>query len=194
MKKEKKENFLVRNYRDSWRFFVKTKKHILFAAILFFLFAIIGFVFPIFFQEEIANFVKLLSAKAASLSWLGLIWFILLNNVRASILALVLGVLVGIFPVIMLITNGYVLGFVARHSVNHGGIFVLWKILPHGVFELPAIIMSAGIGIYLGTILFRKDRKFRKDFVDAIRFFIFVVVPLLIVAGIIEGTLIYLLR
>ena len=91
------------------------------------------------------------------------------------------------------IFNGYLVGFVARMSVDAGGIGVLWKLFPHGIFELPAVIMSIGIGMKMGIDIFRKDKKqIARNFKEALRFLIFVVLPLLIIAGIIEGILIFL--
>jgi stage II sporulation protein M len=135
-----------------------------------------------------------ISDRVSSFGPLELIGYIILNNARASFLAIALGFLAGIFPVLVVITNGYLLGFVARYTVNQQGALVLWKLLPHGVFELPAVIMSAGVGIYLGMNLVSGKKNLGKDFIDSIRFFIFIVIPLLIIAGIIEGTLIHLLK
>ena len=55
-----------------------------------------------------------------------------------------------------------------------------------------AIFFSIGIGLKIGTDIFRKDamKKLRYNFREGLRFFVFVVLPLLVVAGIIEGLLI----
>ena len=103
-----------------------------------------------------------------------------------------LGVLFGIFPVAAAVTNGYLIGFVSRYAVEEYGIFVLWRLLPHGIFELPAIIISIGIGLKLGLDFLLKDKRkqFKKDFKEAMRFFLFSIIPLLVVAAIIEGILV----
>ena len=76
----------------------------------------------------------------------------------------------------------------------------MWKILPHGVFELPAIIFSIGIGLKLGWSVVGGRWSARKGkgsvgyvFLEGVRFFVFVVFPLLVVAAIIEGLLIGLM-
>jgi len=60
---------------------------------------------------------------------------------------------------------------------------------------LPAIILSIGIGFKIGADLFKKDVKgmLKHNFKEGLRFFVFVIFPLLLVAGIIEGLLISLL-
>jgi stage II sporulation protein M len=106
-------------------------------------------------------------------------------------LALIFGIVFGLFPLGTAIVNGYVAGFVANMSVAKKGIFVLWRLFPHGIFELPAVLISIGLGMRLGTILFRKA-SFKEEIIESARFFILIIVPLLIVAAVIEGILIFL--
>jgi stage II sporulation protein M len=109
-------------------------------------------------------------------------------------LGLILGIFFGIFPLLIAMFNGYVLGFVANESVKANGVLILWKLFPHGIFELPAVFISLGLGIVLASKLFKKKGKLAKDFIEIIRIFLFVVVPLLVIAAIIEGTLIFLIH
>ena len=97
---------------------------------------------------------------------------------------------------IVAVINGYLLGFVASIAVNSNGIGSLWRILPYGIFELPAVFISLGLGLKFGTFLRQKNKgKYFKDyFWNCIRIFILIVIPLLIIAGIIEGTLIHFLK
>jgi uncharacterized membrane protein SpoIIM required for sporulation len=59
---------------------------------------------------------------------------------------------------------------------------------------LPAIILSIGIGFKIGADMFKGDVKkgLGYNFREGLRFFVFVVLPLLFVAAIIEGLLIWL--
>jgi len=172
--------------------------------------------------------------KTEGLNALELTAFIFTNNTLSGLLALAFGIFFGVFPIFTIILNGYVVGFVANHAVANGGGFILWRLLPHGIFEIPAIMISAGFGLKIGFSLlydFVKERKnisknvsyflilillifsvfsfipifimslinnnLRKKFLDnffrSVRAFVFVVIPLLIIASIIEGSLIYLL-
>ena len=195
MKKKKKNNFLKYNYSKCFEFFKTSKPYILFATILFFIIAILGFIFPVFFREEIFSIMKEMTGLLAGKNTMELIFAIFLNNLKASFMSMILGIGVAVFPVATAVVNGYILGFVAREVVNTEGLFVLWQLLPHGVFEIPAILLSIGIGIRIGTDLFKKNakRETKNNIIEGLRFFAFVVFPLLLIAGIIEGILITLL-
>ena len=92
------------------------------------------------------------------------------------------------------ILNGYLVGFVASMAVGSGGVIVLWRILPHGIFELPAVFISLGLGLKFGTFIFQKKilESFRRFLWNSLRVFLLIVLPLLIIAAIIEGCLIFI--
>jgi stage II sporulation protein M len=79
-----------------------------------------------------------------------LISFIFLNNLQSSFFGMVFGIALGIFSMITSVLNGYLLGFVSSKAVYEGGILVLWRLFPHGIFELPALFLSTGLGLKLG--------------------------------------------
>ena len=192
-KSRKKQNFFVYNYSKCWKFLNEARWHITFSLAIFMLFFLIGFTLPIFFREEIINFMKEMVRTLEGKNTIEIISYIFFNNLKAAFFALVLGVGIGFFPLLTTVVNGYVLGFASRFVATEEGIAVLWRLLPHGIFELPAISLAIGIGIKMGFDLFeKKNRKKRliENFREGLRFFVFVIIPLLIVAAIIEGTLI----
>ena len=191
----KRENFFVRNYKLCWKFLNESKWHVVFALGFFMLTFLIGFAFPIFFADEIIAFVNELIVSLEGMSVVELIGFIFWNNLKASFFAIILGITLGILPLVMLVTNGYLLGFVSREAVAQNGLFVMWRLLPHGIFELPAVILSIGIGLKIGAGMLGKDvkKKLKYNFKEGLRFFVFVILPLLLIAGIIEGVLIGLM-
>lgn len=191
-----KSGFLSRNYKKCWSFLKSSKNYIYFSILIFIFFTLIGFILPIFFQEEIISLVNNLSRQIEGLNLIQLIGFIFFNNLKTSFLAIALGIFLGIFPFAISIVNGYLLGFVARNSVDKAGVFVLWRVLPHGIFELPAVIMSIGIGMKLGIGLFKikNTKEYKKEIIEALRFFAFVIFPLLLIAAIIEGLLIFYMK
>ncbi|MFH1238213.1 MAG: stage II sporulation protein M [archaeon] len=185
-----RKKFLVKNYLKCWEFLKECHWYIVFALGFFSLLFIIGFTFPIFFREEIFSFIAEMSKVIEGKNVFELVRFIFLNNLKASFLAIALGIGFGIIPLTIGIVNGYLLGFVARLAVARGGILIMWKLFPHGIFELPAILFSIGIGLKIGIDLFRKDNNLKHNFREGLRFFILVIIPLLLIAGIIEGILI----
>jgi len=199
------EKFFAENYLKCWKFAVECRWFFVFAFGFFSLMFLIGFAFPVFFRAEIFEFIATLMLEIEGKSTLGLIGFIFLNNLQATFMAMMLGVFFGIFPLLTCAVNGYLLGFVAREAVVSDGVFVMWNLLPHGVFELPAVIFSIGVGLRLGVkvgiLVFRgsgvvgkKGKKVQYVFREGLRFFLFVVFPLLVVAGIIEGILVGLVN
>lgn len=190
---QKKKFSLKREYLQSWDYIKDSKNFIFIIISIFFAFALIGFFIPTpsYISEQILNFIKELVSQTAGMSQIQLISFILFNNIKSSFFGLIFGVLLGIFPIFVSLFNGYVLGFVANSSVRTNGVLVLWKLFPHGIFELPAVFISLGLGMKLGILLINREKNiFKENFIKTLKVFLLVVVPLLIIAAIIEGTLI----
>ena len=198
MKRRKnKEKFFRNNYIQSWNY-IKESKNFIYAVIIFFiLFSLIGFFVPApeGITAKILEFIEELLRKTEGMSQGELISFIFFNNLQGSLFGMIFGVLLGIFPLISVIANGYLLGFVASRSVQTEGVLILWRLFPHGIFEIPALFISLGLGLKLGTFIFqrKKIKSLKEYFWDSLRVFVFIVIPLLIVAAIIEGSLIFYL-
>ena len=108
-------------------------------------------------------------------------------------MVLLLGVVGGILPVCFLLLNGYAIGLVLYITIQSKGIAsFLLAIVPHGIFELPAVLLGASIGIFLGARatkrLFGKfETTLKSDLRRAIRFYCGVILPLLLVAAFVEA-------
>lgn len=201
MEKKKQKNigeFFRRNYCESWKF-LKESRNFIYAIIgIFLLFSIFGFVFTP--SEEITNqivkFIQEILEKTKDMSQGELTKFIFFNNAQTSFFGMMLGVFLGFFPIILAVLNGYIIGFISSMSVDAEGIFSLWRLLPHGIFELPAVFISLGLGLKIGSFVLQKNKmkSLKKYFLNSFRVFIFVVIPLLIIAAIIEGALIALVK
>jgi stage II sporulation protein M len=194
--KKKKRFIFLEEFKQSFAYVKESKKFIYAIAGIFFLFVLIGYFIPApqEIYSKIMEMIKQIMEQTKGMNQLELIKFIILNNSRSTFFGILLGTALGIFPLIISIANGYVLGFVALLSVNEGGILTLWKIFPHGIFELPAVFISLGLGLKLGTFIFHADKAkfFKEHFIKSLKVFFLIVIPLLIIAGIIEGTLIAL--
>jgi uncharacterized membrane protein SpoIIM required for sporulation len=76
------------------------------------------------------------------------------HNTRVSIFTLALGVTWGVGTVLMLFYNGVILGAVAVDYLVAGqGKFLAGWLLPHGSFEIPAILIAGQAGLVLGGAL-----------------------------------------
>jgi uncharacterized membrane protein SpoIIM required for sporulation len=82
------------------------------------------------------------------------------NNTQVSILALALGVTWGIGTLILLFYNGVILGAVLFDYVRAGqSVFLMGWLLPHGVVEIPAILIAGQAGLLLGQALIGWNSK-----------------------------------
>jgi len=193
--KNKKGKFFRRNYGESWKYIKDSRNFIYSVIIVFLFFFFIGFFIqaPAILDEKILEFIKELLIKTEGMSMSELISFIFFNNLQNSFMGMLFGIIFGVFPILTSLANGYLLGFVAEKTVEEEGIFTLWRIFPHGIFELPALFISLGLGLKLGTFIFKKN-KFKTlsiYLLKSIKVFFFIVIPLLIIAAIIEGSLIF---
>ena len=197
-KKTRRKSFFTENYRESLNYIRDSRNFIYSVIIIFLFFSLIGFFIPAppLLEEKILEFIEELLRKTEGMSQGELIRFIFLNNIQSSFTGMLFGIILGVFPLIATLTNGYVLGFVAAKSAENGGIFVLWRILPHGIFELPALFISLGLGVKLGTFIFKKNKfeTLTTYMIKSIKVFFFIIIPLLIIAAIIEGSLIFVLK
>ena len=181
-----------RPLKKSWDFVKKSKNFIYLSLAIFIVSALIGFFVPIpeALQAQLMEMIKKLMETADGKNWFELIVFIFFNNSFSALNPIVFGIFLGIFPLLTTFMNGYFVGFVSNLAISEAGILSLWRLLPHGIFELPAIFISFGIGIRTGFSLFYEKESVKINFLESLRTFILIVIPLLIVAAIIEGTLI----
>lgn len=188
---------LREEYKQSWGYIKESKRFIYFAIFIFLIFLLIGFFVPApkFLSRYIIEYLKILLEQTKGFSNFDWIRFIFLNNLQSSFFGMVFGMVFGIYSLFGAIANGYLLGFVGSISVAENGFSVLWKILPHGIFELPAIFLSLGLGLKLGSFIYQRKKKesFKNFFFNSLRVFFYIIIPLLIVAAIIEGTLVSLI-
>lgn len=179
---------------NSLKYIKSQRKYVYLIIVLFFLSSVIGFIYSSQFSS-LDKFIEDIAKSTSGLDYLQLIWFIFRNNVTSAVSSLFLGVFFGIFPIINAIFNGSILGYVYSKAVSVAGYGVAWRLLPHGIFELPAIFISLGLGLHLGTSLFKFDKlkTLKVRFNESLKVFLVIVVPLLALASIIESSLIYLL-
>jgi stage II sporulation protein M len=202
-----KKNNLKNIYKNIWIYLKESSLFIYSVIILFIIFTLIGFffqgqidslfrtLFGINFNDSIFEYLKEKVLETQGMDQFELILYIFFNNLWSSFFGMILGIFAGVFSIIATIVNAYLIGFVSYKSVEVAGFPSLWRLFPHGFFELPAIFISLGLGLRLGVIIFQKERRklLRENLWNSLQVFIFVVIPLLIIAAIIEGTLIALI-
>jgi uncharacterized membrane protein SpoIIM required for sporulation len=119
---------------------------------------------------------------------------ILTNNLSVSFATFALGITAGVGTIWMLVLNGLMIGAVGAATWRAGMALQLWSfVAPHGVLELPAIFIAGGAGLELARgllfpgLLKRGDSLARAG--KRAASLVLGIVPLLIIAGAIEGFL-----
>lgn len=170
------------------------KPLILLSILVFFISAIMGYVFTStnpetadFSLQELESLVELIEG----LSPLQIMFFIFLNNSIKSLFAILLGVFLGVIPLIFLAYNGFILGVVAYvFSSDKSFIFILAAILPHGIIELPMIFLSVAIGMRVGIDSFDflrgRPSNVKAELSRGLSVFFRFVVPMLLIAAVVE--------
>ncbi len=142
--------------------------------------------------QEIVEKLKELFASGEEMTQFQIFLFILENNVTKLLLVLLLGIFAGIIPLFASFANGMILGlFGCLISESLSWKFFLVGILPHGVIEIPVLILATAIGMRIGKValwrLFGGKVGIKKELAKALKFYIIVLVPLLILAAAIEA-------
>ena len=119
---------------------------------------------------------------------------IMTNNLSVAFTTFALGITAGLGTAYMLIFNGLLLGVIGAACWLAEMSLPLWSfVAPHGVLELPAIFIAGGAGLMIARGLLFPGVLTRRDSLvaagaTAVRLLLGVI-PMLVVAGVIEGFL-----
>ncbi|HHY13835.1 MAG TPA: stage II sporulation protein M [Thermoanaerobacterales bacterium] len=188
--------------------FIRYRKYIIVTIIIFIISTIYGalrvgsispeealsineeFLQPIFTENPFNDFI----AKYFGSS---IFWLILLRNISATAIVLYGSLIsVGIIGIFAIISNGQLIGLALNVLTTASKLplykIVLAGILPHGFIELPAFFLACSLGLYAGTNTIRTIfKKNDLTFLELIKRFthilISIIIPLLIVAALIEA-------
>jgi stage II sporulation protein M len=148
---------LCREEREAWRRYYR--RYFKYAARALGLGFVAGFLYfllwPAQEKKALALVVQALKDIPLEASPPVLALTLLFHNARASVVAMAAGVVPFLFvPILDPILNGGVLGLlvsIARHQRLDVPRLVLTQILPHGVFELTAVLYATSLGLYLSA-------------------------------------------
>ena len=124
---------------------------------------------------------------------------VLSNNIRSLLLAGLLAVFsFGSMAVVLLMAPMGIIGFFL-YQVAHWGLdpllFFATFVMPHGIFELPAAILATAAALRLGAAVIARPPRMTVGegwlaaLADFVKVFIFVTLPLLLVAALVEVNL-----
>ncbi|MBD2384468.1 stage II sporulation protein M [Cylindrospermum sp. FACHB-282] len=117
---------------------------------------------------------------------------IMINNLSVSFAAVAGGMTAGLFTAYIMIFNGLLIGGVGTLVGQNQLAYPFWAfVFPHGSLELPAIFFAGGAGLLLAKAILFPGKYRRRDALKlsgslAVQL-VFGIVPMLIIAGTIEG-------
>lgn len=155
--------------------------------------AIMGYVAAGSDPEFAASWMKELEALRwiMGLSPLMIMVVIFLKNLLACAMSVLLGLGLGIVPLLVVTSNGMLLGIVSYGAIQKAGVlYLLAGILPHGIIELPVVLTCIAIGFRLGHVLvlaiLGEEEDVSGETKKAVLFLVKWVAPLLLLAAAIE--------
>jgi stage II sporulation protein M len=172
------------------------KPYILGLALFFAVSFLAGTIAPPAIRQQMTEVFKGVVGNYRGLAGGMLFFNILVQNVMATIFVVISGAMAGIIPAFAVGSNGFGLGVLYRQASEvSGSTAAALQVLPYGVFEIPALLIAASYGLWLGVSAVRRMRGkestlLRFHMEHAFRRYFAVVFPLLVVAAAIETALI----
>jgi stage II sporulation protein M len=168
-------------------------RNLVLATSIFFVSLVLG---TLIGQNTVEGLMRQLGAVLGPLASTGelsilLVLIIFINNAIKALGLVFLGILLGLPPVLFIGLNGFILGGLgsALESVA-GWRYVMASFVPHGVIEIPVILLAAALGLTVGMEslrwLVRKESRVKSQLSDCLRVYLRWILPGLAVAAIIE--------
>lgn len=179
--------------KDDVAYLKSIRVYILVAVALFALTSIMGYLAAELDPEVASNWTK----ELEMLKWIMdqppilIMIIIFLKNLLSCAMAVLLGLGLGLVPLLVVTSNGFLLGIVSYGAIQKVGVlYLLAGILPHGIIELPTVLLSIAIGFRLGHLLvltlLREEADLAGETRMAVHFLLHWIMPLLLVAAAIE--------
>lgn len=110
-------------------------------------------------KQRVAEEEKALSDRLEDQKTQGAAWY-MTHNTQVALMTMAMGATWGIGTIIMLFSTGIMLGSVAVDYIMAGQTrFLIGWLLPHGSFEIPAILLAGQAGFMLGGALIGWGRR-----------------------------------
>lgn len=196
--------FISRQYARAFSFLHEIWRFLLIVTALLIGSGVIGYLLAVTFPEffnEFMNMLRITLTEGGLVDDEGNISEIMLflNNARVALTGIIQGIMPFVFiPVLFVLLNGTLTGIVLGYQWNNGEnvpLTFLSGIMPHGLFEFPALIISWAAGMFLCYSMIKLifGKKSGDEFAELLKktaaIYCCIVVPLLIIAAIVEANL-----
>ena len=169
------------------------------AGVAFAVLAVLGFILGCIFKDLTVEFISFFTGNLSNNGVIdadGTIHLIplLFNNLRAAAFTILYGFIPFVFlPALSLGINALLIGVFAAFYLTNGlsMLYFFAAIIPHGIFEFPALILSIALGLYLCRVINDYVRHNTKGAVKdclhgILRVFCLRAAPLFIIASLFE--------
>lgn len=138
-----------------------------------------------FLEEQ----VKKLAVQFVGKNAITFIFKIFLHNLIATYVAMCFVILFGAVPTLIAVFNGLILGWIIATAPARTEANIWMMIIPHGIFEWPAMIIAWGMGLWRGGgyRFSATTGTWKERWETAHKVFFTVILPLLFIAAMIEG-------
>ena len=168
-------------------------RNLILAAGIFFISLVLGMLFG---QDTIEGLMGQLGAILGPLALTGkltilLFLIIFINNAIKALGIIFLGILLGLPTLLFLGLNGFILGGLGSALASgNGWRYVIASFVPHGVIEIPVILLAAAFGFTVGMEslkwLIRRESQVKLQLSNGLKVYVRWILPGLAIAAIIE--------
>lgn len=186
--------FSVERTENLRAFLTDLKPYIVISTIVFTLSIAVGYIaygiYPEYAMQSVSGLEELVQ-MLEGLSPLEIMLLIFINNTIAMFISVLFGIVLGIVPLLVLVLNGFIIGTIVRLLLVDNGLpFIIAGLIPHGIIEIPLLLLSASIGMRIGHEVLRalagKPSDIKNVFINGMKFFFYWMIPLIFVAALIE--------
>lgn len=174
---------LTKHYHRIWSDLREARAYIVAAIIIFVSGNILALLIP-HVGEKVISLALEYFKPFKDKNYLELLVAIFLQNASSAFLAIAFGFLFGLIPVLGAVFNGIVLGALVHLNPLH-----IFMIIPHGLFELPAVFIAWGLGMWCAGGLFHTQQRLETIIFrikKSLNIYLSLIVPLLIIAAVVE--------
>ena len=123
-----------------------------------------------------------------------LLLVIFLNNAFKALGVIIFGILLGLPPVLFIGINGYILGAVVSVVQSTKGLgYVVASLAPHGVIEIPILLLTTALGLAVGREslkwLMGRRGQVKSQLSHSLKLYLRWILPGLAAAALIEVTI-----
>lgn len=142
-------------------------------------------------EEILQSFIEQVKDRYTGISSSQMGAEIFMNNVIVGIILFLGGVTLAFVTFAIVFVNGWMIGAFYHLSYEEVGLKeFLVAVLPHGIFELPAFVISGALGLMLANSIWMETKGGEEAADIAVmlgRKFMILVIPLLLIAAVVEA-------